>query len=1096
MSSLNFSPRKYLEQILTTRGLTSADGRVLYQYQLSVGEFKEIENILKKSFPFQNINRIGDEWARLFTLYAAEWFRREYTAKWTWDPILTALNIVDLPVNTRNEIVIKGLRFWKRPIIKYSKANNYLGSIFKEGGFPSRLLKEDGNRYIAVFQKVTSLYLENKAHLDVLRGEIQQDLKSLPQAFEHDETLSLVFDIVKLIVEKVDRYQLSVQHDPITILDQQSKHWRNEFPLPIDADQTIIDDFLRNLFRSTSEEISKHHQLRQDLKCSHQLSEDLRFLSTTVHLPAEIPFNLNEDVELTRTRGNLVIKEGLHQKSQFLCVAYLSFTEHKINVEINRGFSKDIYRQAYDEPLYVCLEVDGVLIGSIELEDSAIDFETLPVAFEIKQQPKYIAQGALKTKASEILISLPTGARFIDAESLEAAECMGQFLSYKLYKVSGQSRILTQDDDQILIKCGHSEAEYEQLLFRTSNLSALETCPSLAFKGKPTLKTYGTHALYCGNEQIESMPFHQLLGQKMLTLKNRQGESLFKKKVVILPKCFEVNVRAGVGLNQAVLHIESDAEIQIEVLNPHTSLDYAKSGIVYSCQVKCAVVPLALNLKITFKFGGECIVTVPYPARGFKLINEQKEVTSTDLVIPDLLNTELQVYSYDRAAKLNFDIVLKTKRNLGRDVPFYRKKIKVKQGISSINLYELVEDVKGVLALDDDLDSFVECTVNYHHSEKKWNIRHYAHQLNWGKSIQAYYNDKTSLSFKPQAMSLVQPQVAPLDLLEKNEWIGKVFQVKELDMSLAPYLLIPAKDSTLFRAKLIPEFNYPEDTEIDDLTEATRNFGQNKLSIKQFICTVNYENNEVFWEHVKALLHNYDHLPLNTFEVLKGLASNYDQLAIAIFKLDLSLDILRRFETELSVMWYLIPVSSWQNAINQLIQYWQKILGDDGSYGRGKAKNILERLKNSTPLLAESFHSFYLNNQRSFGPEFNFHFLNDCIFEGNFIGGLENTEYQRMLQRNHSATEDQAWPTALSQNKWTYFDCMQKLPFSCQLASQWNKDVVYLPFCLAYMNVKHHSQLQLSAYDILQIKQTIAFDEQWFNQIFSSIVKYLILEAK
>jgi hypothetical protein len=315
-------------------------------------------------------------------------------------------------------------------------------------------------------------------------------------------------------------------------------------------------------------------------------------------------------------------------------------------------------------------------------------------------------------------------------------------------------------------------------------------------------------------------------------------------------------------------------------------------------------------------------------------------------------------------------------------------------------------------------------------------------------------------------------------------------------MSLAPYLLIPAKDSTLFRAKLIPEFNYPEDTEIDELTEATRNFGQNKLSIKQFIRTVNYENNEVFWEHVKALLHNYEHLPLNTFEVLKGLAANYDQLAIAIFKLDLSLDILRRFETELSVMWYLIPVSSWQNAINQLIQYWQKILMDDGTYGRAKAENILKRLKNFTPLLAESFHTFFLSNQRSFGPEFNFHFLNDWIFEGNFIGGLENSEYQRMLQRNHSATEDQAWPTALSQNKWAYFDCMQKLPFSCQLASQWNKDVVYLPFCLAYMNVKHHSKLQLSAYDVLQLKQIIAFDEQWFNQIFSSIVKYLILEAK
>lgn len=1101
MSSLNFSPRKYLEQILTTRGLTSADGRVLYQYQLSFREFKEIENILKKSFLFQNLNHIGDEWAKLFTLYSSEWFRREYTAKWTWDPILSALDIVDLPVNTRNEVVSKGLRFWKRPVIKYSKANNYLGSIFKEGGFPSRLLKEDDNRYISIFQKVTSLYLDNKSHIDELRAEIQQELKTLPQAFEHDETLSLVIDIVKLIIEKVEKYGLNVQQDPITILDQESKYWRKEFPLPIDEDQTIVDDFLRHLFKSTSEEISKYHKLRQALKCSHHLSEDFKYLSSTIYLPEELSFTLNEDVELRRTRGNLVIKEGLNHKSQFLCTTYLSQQNNKVIAEINRGFSKDIHRQSHNEALYLCLEVDGVVLGDIELEDTAIDFDTLPVAFELQEKPKYIAQGALKTKASEILISLPTGATFINTASPEAPQCVGQFLTFKFYKIREQQRILTQDDDQIIIKCGHSDIEFEQLLFGANNISTLETSPSLAFTGKPTLKTYGIYTLFREKDQIEGIPLHLLLGQQMLTLKNRQGESLFKKKVVILPQHFKVMVQAGTTLDQAILYIESDAEIHIEVLNPHSSLEYEKTGISYKCEVQCAVVPLALNLKVTFKFGGECIFTVPFPARGLKLINEQKEVTSKDLVIHDLLNTELKVYSYDRPAKLCFEIVLKTKKNQSHDVPFYRTQIKVKQGISSINLYEFVEDVKGVLALDDDLDSYVECMVRYHDSEKKWNIRHYAKQLNWGENIQAYYeknsvNENARLSFKPQVMSLVQPQVKPLDLIEKNEWVGKAFQLPNLDMNLAPYLLIPAKASTLFRAKLIPKFNYPEDADMDALTVATRAFGQNRLSIKHFIQAVSYDSDEVFWRHVEALLYNYDHLPLNTFEVLKGLATNYDQLAIAIFKFDLSLDILRRFETELSVLWYLIPVSSWQNATNQLIQYWQKILIDDGAFGRGKAENILKRLKNLTPLLAESFHPFYLNNQRSFGPGYNFQLLNDCIFEGKFWGGVENSEYQRMLQRNHSATEEQEWPTALSQNKWIYFNCMQKLPFSSQLASQWNKDVVYLPFCLAYMNVKHQSQFQLSAYEVLQLKQTVAFDEQWFNQIFSSVVKYLILQAK
>ena len=1097
MINSNFSPRQYLEKILTIRGLKSADGRVLYKYQLSFLEYKEIEITLKKNFFFQNLNHIGDDWAKLFTLYAAEWFRREYTAKWTWDPILTALDIIDLPVNTRNEVVIKGLRFWKRPIIKYSKTNNYLGSIFKEGGFPSRLLKEDGNRYIAIFQKVISLYLDNKSHIDELRAEVQQELKTLPQAFEHDETLSLVLDIVRLIIEKVESCQLTALQDPIATLDQQSKHWRNEFPLPIDEDQTIVEDFLRNLFKSASEEISKHHQLRQALKCTHSLSEDFKYLSSTIYLPEELSFTLSEDVELRRTRGNLVIKEGLNHKSQFLCTTYLSHSQqnNKVIAEINRGFLKDIYRQFHNEALYLCLEVDGVALSHIELEDTVLDFDTLPIAFEIQEKPKYIAQGALKTKAPEIFISLPTGARFTSVESVELFEFVGQFLTFKLYKIRGQQQILTQDNDQIIIKCGHSDIEFEQLLFRKNNISQLETSPSLAFMGKPALKTYGTHTLFCGNDQIETIPLHLLLGQQMLTLKNRKGESLLKKKVVILPKHFKVMVQAGVTLDQAILDIESDTEIKIEVLNPHSSLAYEKTGISYNCQVKCAVVPLVLNLKITFKFGGECIVTVPFPARGLKLISEQKEVTSKELVIHDLLNTELKVYSYDRSAKLCFEIVLKTKKNKSHDVPFYRTQIKVKQGISLINLYEFVEDVKSVLSVDDDLDSYVECTIRHHHSEKKWNIRRYAHQLNWGESIKAYYNEKASLSFKPQAMSLVQPQVAPLDLFEK-EWIGKVFQVPELDMSLAPYLLIPAKDSTLFRAKLIREFDYPQDSEIDALTEATRTFGQNKQSIKQFIRTLNHDNNEAFWDHVKTLLRDYSHLPLNTFEVLKALATNYDQLAMAVFKLDLSLDILRRFETELSVLWFLIPVSSWQNATLQVIQYWQKMLGDDGTYGCLKAEHILKKLKNFTPLLDESFHPFYLYNQRSFGPGYNFQLLNDWIFEGNFIGGLEKSEYQRMLQRNHSTTEDQAWPTALSQNRWVYFDCMQKLPFSCQLASQWNKDVVYLPFCLAYMNVKHHSKLQLSPYDILQLKQIIVFDEQWFNKIFSSIVKYLILEAK
>lgn len=112
------------------------------------------------------------------------------------------------------------------------------------------------------------------------------------------------------------------------------------------------------------------------------------------------------------------------------------------------------------------------------------------------------------------------------------------------------------------------------------------------------------------------------------------------------------------------------------------------------------------------------------------------------------------------------------------------------------------------------------------------------------------------------------------------------------------------------------------------------------------------------------------------------------------------------------------------------------------------------------------------------------------------MGGKENCEYQHLLHRHKADTENGEWPNDLSINRWEYFSSIQQLPFKINLASQWNKDVVYFPFCLAYLNVVKNSKFEINPKEILHIKQIILFDEQWFNFIFSSVVKYLILETK
>lgn len=1092
---------KCLEKLLEKRGMICPYGKALYKYQISYLEFKQIQQVLRDTFKNQNLNRVSNSWASLFTIYVAEWFRREYKEGWTWEPILNSLWVIEMPVNTRNDLVTKGLNFWKRPLVKYTKANNYLGSIFKEGGFPSRLLKDDGNKYISIFQKVISLYLENKSAPYELRDVIQQELKSLPQAFEYDETLELVIEIVKLIIEKVEEFDLDKHKDPIVVLDQKSKYWRNEFPLPIDDDKEIVDKFLRNLFESASVEVTKHKEFRQSQKCINYFTENFQHLFTAIHLPQELNFKVDQDFELFKTRGQLVVKEGWQGRSQFLCVGYLSHQDKKIVAEINRGFSSEIRRKVYTEKLYLCLEIDGLTIDHIELEHTALDFDTLPIGFTIAKQPKYIAQGAFKTQETEILLSLPIDASFDLTNSEDHPQQVGGFQNFNLYKINGLQHILTQDGDSIEVKCGHDKTEFEQLLFRAHNLSQLKTTPSMAFTGKPVLRNYGDK-LYLGQQDLESVPLHLILGKQMLTLKNLNGENLLKKQVIILPPSFKVETKAGYKLEEAEICITSDAQIQIEVLNPDTLLNISNSGLIYKCSIRCLEVPLELKLKITFKFGGEFLLSVPFPARGIKLVNDHGEMKSKEFVISDLISTELIVYSYERPTTFCFEVLLKSKKNHEQNPPFYRAKIKVKQGISFINLYDFIEEIKGILSLSDDLDSYVICTIYNHEMKSTWNIKHYGRQLSWGKLLDAYYDpertiQQSNIALKPQFMSLIQPQLEAQDLILGNFWEGgKSFQLPELDMSLAPYLLIPAKGTTLFRPKLIPKFDYVQDIQVEGLTKSIRNFGQNTESIDQYVQNLNFDGKEELWSYVQAIFDNYEYLPLNTFEVLKSLARNFDALAITVFKLDLPLEILRRFETELSVLWYLIPISSWNNAIDQLIHSWTKIADDDGYYGKNKARKLLNNMKKITPLLDESFHEFYLNGTKEFGPLGRLDFLQNYIFEGKNLGGKENCEYQHLLHRHKADTENGEWPNDLSINRWEYFSSIQQLPFKINLASQWNKDVVYFPFCLAYLNVVKNSKFEINPKEILHIKQIILFDEQWFNFIFSSVVKYLILETK
>ena len=78
---------------------------------------------------------IDDSWNPMFCLYAAEWWRRNYSSgPWSWDGIYESIGWQSVTSHERSERVANGLKWWKRTVFKREGRNLFLVTIACEGG--------------------------------------------------------------------------------------------------------------------------------------------------------------------------------------------------------------------------------------------------------------------------------------------------------------------------------------------------------------------------------------------------------------------------------------------------------------------------------------------------------------------------------------------------------------------------------------------------------------------------------------------------------------------------------------------------------------------------------------------------------------------------------------------------------------------------------------------------------------------------------------------------------------------------------------------------------------------------------------------------
>jgi hypothetical protein len=220
-------------------GLPAPDGRWLYQYGLSEPSFVTLAEEVRK-LAVSGMLEKSPVAAGLFVLWASEWFRRCHPGGiLKWADVENAISC-EHAQHVWRDITARGLRGWRRPVIRGAGVRYFLSTLAREGGFPTAAIRNENRGWAtAVLADLVAglLHEENPDEERALEFARMQRGK-LPAAFSDDDFLVLCADLALAIarLRQVAEPVARASGIPISAwLDANDPGWRERLPLRTDA---------------------------------------------------------------------------------------------------------------------------------------------------------------------------------------------------------------------------------------------------------------------------------------------------------------------------------------------------------------------------------------------------------------------------------------------------------------------------------------------------------------------------------------------------------------------------------------------------------------------------------------------------------------------------------------------------------------------------------------------------------------------------------------------------------------------------------------------------------------------------------------------
>lgn len=1091
MSQTITSFREFLHLFFDKRGISSPDGRPLYEYKISNGRYQALRGILKEYWT------ATAECYACFVIYAVEFLRAESNeGHLKWDFIFDSIGRASLNTHqTRTRIVEKGLNYWKRNVFQ-GQNREFLETLRFESGLPISSLHDNNNLSSLIkytFQLAESYRLEEEDLIPFIEERIEK--YPIPQVLRQENFFRLVAKLCFKFLEFKQRFGLVNKSNPTEYLQSQLSDWRGEMPLKIEGDR------MNNFFNGIISDISKSKKseplaliFRTRLKEVNRVFSIDTIVNIQIGIYSHESFGLKEE-DFDRLPGYFSMYLELDGKAKFL-TGFNKINNGKIS---SRGIENIMFPENIHEKewkLIFTSENREIVVESELSKFLRLDLNN-PLVFVNEEGGDWIYKGPAPTKLKEATCRVVFDDNQFDFQN--QAQKVGETTNgLTVYYVDSDVSIFEQESQSSLwIKLGQ-ETESVKVLDFTQKIVPISGSfdflkenqhLSLGFPKVYLLnKVLGFKEFFSGTVEVLNqdkkweVSSYKEVGRRRFRFKDRNGNILGLRTLNIFPPDFNVFI----NFRSKKIELTSSTNFKLFFLRNGIQTEaYAKGN-----SIEVIIDPTLddvskthISLGLSFNSFGIIELKIPNPNFTEVFVNrEEKVVERATYSLFKIHGLSIINNNYGGVAeKKIYKLKLYDIHNLEASALEIRKEIWIEAFSTKRQpLYQWSQQINQLFSLSTNTRAKVRISSGTPH--------HYIEISKYDSDL--FYDGSTGLlsiensegpqelvlsafrldqSFSPEDLvtfKMVQGTCAVLEYLpSEGTWF--VFSDPVSITTVVPHVIVKGEKCTSV-----------DENPIEFLHEACHlDYGQRITRFKEFFDSLYLNFEHSVWKELYDLYKVTEHLPISALDVWKGLIKSPKGILTFFFSQYADPTLLQRVSEELGFIWHFVSVYRWQEAFLA----WSDSIMNSKTYSQFFEifrSNKLTRIKNELGLL--SLVEFLGKEPKTMNIQLLAHVIaSDINGESGSLG----------IRTRHP--EGVFWASYVGD---FILEKFKQLPEELKRIIPvglhgWQKPVVYLPIILAYQSVKGRiiKVNELTPEILLGIKLNMEFDRTYFDGVYSIV---------